>query len=196
MDTLDINSRLSLFYRCGLKKILNEKGNQYMLNYLKNSLFVLLILMMPYMNVASNSMDIEDYEGSTVRYHKVSLMTDDQKDVVSSVKQSASSQVVSLEDSQTSWASYMTSPIKATMQMTSQFMEIAKSNPKLAIAVGFLYMLPVIEACHCYCYNVKARVCGPGYKDVVDRWECDRWCDYLVQGGLCVYPGDFYSCGR
>jgi hypothetical protein len=123
-----------------------------MSSYLKKSLFTLLILMMPYMNSTSKAMDTEDHEGSTIRARKVSFVTEDQRDVSSSVKQSTSYQVVSLEDSQTSLASYMTSPIKATMQMTSQFMEIATNNPKLAIAIGFLYIMPAIAAtCDCVC---------------------------------------------
>jgi hypothetical protein len=125
-----------------------------MSNYLKKSIFCLMILMMPYMNSASKAMDDGDYEGSSVHIHKASLMTDDQKDVSSSAQQSMSSQVASLEESPTSWASYMISPVKSTIQMANEFMELARNNPKLAMVVGIAYTLQFAEAlpyCACYC---------------------------------------------
>jgi hypothetical protein len=127
-----------------------------MSNYLKKLLFSALILTMPYMNSASKAMDDGDYEGSSVRIHKVSLMTEDQKNVSSSIKQSTSSQVVSSEDSQMSWASYMISPVKATFQIANEFINLATHNPKLAMAVGFTYTLQAAAALDCACYCISS----------------------------------------
>ena len=131
-----------------------------MSNYFKKFLFTALVFMMPYMSSVSKAMETDDYEGSAVRARKTSFVTEDQKNFSSFVKQSVSSQIVSLEEAQDSWASYLISPIKTTMQMTSQFMEIARSNPKLAIAVGLSYMVSVSAvAAQVYLCDYK---CGRG----------------------------------
>jgi hypothetical protein len=127
-----------------------------MSNYLKKILFAVLILMMPNMNSASKAMDSEDFEGSTIRAHKVSFVTEDQKDVSSSVQQSTSYQVESLEDSQTSWASYLISPVKFVFQSSYELMNFATQSPQKALFVGaFLtYQVAAVAAqcsCNCVC---------------------------------------------
>lgn len=117
-----------------------------MSNYLKKLLFTVLILMIPYMNSTSKAMDDGDYERSSLCVHKVNLMTNEQKDVSSSVKQSTSSPIENLEDSQTSWVSYLIFPVKATFQTANEFMNFATRNPKLAMVVGVSCILPAIEA--------------------------------------------------
>lgn len=156
-----------------------------MSNYLKNSLFCLLILMMPYMNSESKAMNDEDYEGSSVRVHKVSLMTDDQKDVSSSVKNSVSSQIESLEDSKVSWASYLISPVKTTVQMANEFMNLATRNPKLAMAVGFTYMVSTAAAgCACYCFNNGPKFYGVCASDMAG---CITSCSQIgFQASYCI----------
>ena len=57
-----------------------------MSNYLKKSLFTLLILMVPYMNFASKAMDIEDHDGSTIRTHKVSFDSEDHHSGVETIQ--------------------------------------------------------------------------------------------------------------
>ena len=65
--------------------------------YTKKILFFLLILLMPYVSLASMFMDTEDYDGSTIRSR---THLNDFRDVSSFSKQSASSQFINLEDSQ------------------------------------------------------------------------------------------------
>ena len=156
-----------------------------MSNYLKKSLFTLLVLTVPYMNSASKAMDIEDYDGSTIRTHKVSFEEKDQQEVQSFTKYSDSSQVVSLEDSQNSWASYLISPVKATFQTANEFIDLATRNPKLAMVVGVAYTLQLAEALpHCACYCCKSLFeCGGvdarcyGYTNSI--MQCQKLCTEL-----------------
>lgn len=145
------------------------------------------------MSSVSKAMETDDYEGSAVRARKTSFVTEDQKVFSSSVKQSVSSQIVSSEDFKDSWASYMLSPVKASMQMTSQFMEIATNNPKLAMAVGLSYMVSAVAAIDYLCeytcvYN------GNKIRAIGGCWANMAACDYNCQQGSfnCnakCYPG-------
>lgn len=107
-----------------------------MSNYLKKFLFTLLILVIPYTNSASKAMNVEDYDGSTLRARKVSFVTEDQKDVQSFTKHSTSSQVVSLEDPQNSWVSYLISPLKANIQTVYDTLRFAVQNPRKGMIFG------------------------------------------------------------
>lgn len=129
--------------------------------YIKKILFSLLVLVIavPHMNLALEAMETEDYDSSSVRAHKISFVTEDQQDDLSLMKQSTSSKIASLEDSQTSWfsyhstVSYLLSPVKVTMQMANEFINLAIRNPKLAMVVGMSYVLPAVSAgCYCVCY--------------------------------------------
>lgn len=62
-----------------------------------------------------------------------------------------SSRVVNLEDSYTSWASYLVSPIKSVIQIANELTKLATNNPKLAVIVGMYNVLPAAEACACVC---------------------------------------------
>ena len=167
-----------------------------MSKYIKKTFFILLIFMMPYMNSLSMAMDDGDYEGSSVCARKVSLMTEDRQDVSSSVKQSTSSLVESLEDSQTSWSSYMISSVKAPFQVANEFVELARNNPKLAMVVGFAYTLQLAAAANCSgCYQCDC-VCnyrsGGGtfyYGKVENTQTCINVCQSKTQ-----WIGGFFSC--
>jgi hypothetical protein len=56
------------------------------------------------------------------------------------------SQLINLEDSQDSWASYLISPLKSTIQVANEFVKLATNNPKLATVVGMCYVLPAVAA--------------------------------------------------
>lgn len=116
-----------------------------MSNYSKKFLFTLLILFVPYMNSASKAME-EDYEGSSVRAHKVSFVIEDQQKVQSLTKQSTSSQAVNLEDSQSSWTSYLRYPTKLAVQGTYGIIDYAIKHPIPAIATSLLLTTSIVEA--------------------------------------------------
>lgn len=122
-----------------------------MSNYLKKSLFTFLILAVPFMNSTLKAMDDGDYDGSSSRVHKVSFMTEDQKDVSSSVKNSTSSQVESLEESQTSWSSYFLSPAKYVVQSAYDVMNFATKSPRHALFVGTFMTLQTLVAAQDCC---------------------------------------------
>lgn len=117
-----------------------------MYKYIRKILFSFLVLMMPYMNSASKAMmGADDYEGSTGRTHKVS---DDTKDVSSSVKRLTASQVVSLDDSNISWASYLMSPVTKTTQY------LITEHPRTIITLCTAVNLTAYAAdCVCKCYS-------------------------------------------
>lgn len=142
-DLLLFRKKFCIRKLCGFdKEKTNLKGNN-MSNYIKKFLFAALVFMMPYMNSASKAMNAEDYEGSSLRARKISFVAEDQQD---SVKQSTSSQIENFDDSQNSWMSYLISPVKATIQITNEFISIATHNPKLAMVVGLGYMISAAEA--------------------------------------------------
>jgi hypothetical protein len=126
-----------------------------MSNYLKKILFTLLILGVPYMNTASKAMNTDDYEGSGVRARSVSFVTADQQDVQSFTKHSTNStnsQVIGLEDSKVSWASYLSYPIKSIAYKAYEITDFAIKNPTLATVVSLSYAIPYVEAaCRCVC---------------------------------------------
>jgi hypothetical protein len=109
-----------------------------MSNYLKKFLFTLMIFAVPYMNSALKAMDVEDPESSIVRTSTVSFVKEDQKDVQSFEKHSTNSKVVSLEDSQSSWKSYLFSPVKMVVQSTSNILDCITRNPKKTMIIGAL----------------------------------------------------------
>lgn len=89
----------------------------------------------------TNQLDILE---SDTNYHTISMQTSLQNKM--DALDSKPLQSINLEDSQDSWSSYLISPLKSTMQMTSQFMELATNNPKLAMVVGVAYTLQLAEA--------------------------------------------------
>ena len=149
-----------------------------MSNYLKKSLFTLLILMVPYMNFASKAMDIEDHDGSTIRTHKVSFDSEDQQDVQSFTKHSDSSQVVSLGDSQDSWASYLLSPAKSIIRNTVEIMNFATQSPQKAMFIGaiLVYQVSAVAALNCTgCYRCNCE-CSSVYGPANGILECTQAC--------------------
>lgn len=104
-----------------------------MFNYLKKILFSLLILMLPYMNAASNAM-YEDarYDDTPAITHKLNVVQDDQNSWTSSAKKGAFALVRAPYDA----------------------MNWAVQNPtQAAFIAGLLYLDPVAAYCACYCFN-------------------------------------------
>ena len=148
-----------------------------MSNYLKKFLFTLLIIAVPYMNSALKAMD-EEYEGSTVIVHQVSFESEDQQDVQAFTKQSASSQVVSLENSQDSWASSLLYPAKYVVQSAYDVMNFTTQNPRKAIMVGaiLLYQVTAVAALNCTgCYRCNCN-CQGTYGPANGVLECAQAC--------------------
>lgn len=127
-----------------------------MSNYLKQFLFSILILIMPYMNAASKSMNTDDYGGSTIHVRNVSFITKDQQEVKPSKKLTSSSQVETFDNSQNSLRSYLIAPVKASMQMASEVVHYVVNNPKKSIVVAMSYSYIVAaaaqDAMECRCY--------------------------------------------
>jgi hypothetical protein len=61
---------------------------------------------------------------------------------------STPSQLIKLKDTQTSWASYLLSPVKTTLQMANEFISLAHHSPNKAILVGlvFTYQIASVAA--------------------------------------------------
>lgn len=162
-----------------------------MFNYLKKSLFSVLILMMPYMNSVSKAMDDGDYEGASVRVHKVSFAIEDQKDVSSSLKQSISSQVKSLEDPQNSWMSYLMFPVKNVVQNAYDILDYTTCNPQKAMIIGVVMAYQVTSvAAMCYCTCVADRnnqnCVYAGMEN--SNATCYRTCsDNFMKNSICIY---------
>lgn len=158
-----------------------------MSNYLKKFLFAVFILMMPYMNSASKAMDAEDYEESTVRARKVIHMTEDQKDILASINQPTSYQVVEdLEKSQYSLVSSLLSPAKHVIQSTYDTLNFITENPNKALIIGAVlaYQITAIAAncstaCTCYCGNI-------GGVRTIDALNCAQFCQ--------IVGGKFANC--
>lgn len=176
-----------------------------MSNYLKKFLFSVLILMIPYMNSVSKAMDDGDYEGSSVRARKVSFITENQKDVSSSIKQSTSSPVESLEDSKVFWTSYLLSPVKVAIQGTYDVVNFTTQNPRKAMIIGVLlvYQATAVAAqltmepgryCHAVCTNKTLSFCSnlaPNYATCMSENPDIRACKYLSTAKCNLYPRSF-----
>jgi hypothetical protein len=97
---------------------------------------------------------------------------------------STSSQIINLEDSKASWASYLTSPVKATFQTANEFMNLAMHSPKLAMVVGMVYLIPAVSAyCNCYCYDLDPTICRFYMMEANKEWcawqcECNAFAHY------------------
>jgi hypothetical protein len=129
-----------------------------MSNYLKKILFVFLIFMMPFMNFASKSMDMEDYEGSSVRVRKVSL-----------------------EDSRNSWKSYLSSSVMSAVQKAYDIVDYTTRNPQKSMIIGvcLAYQFTAVAArCSCFCSNPNTQsTTKVGMMD--DSAHCTKWCGLL-----------------
>lgn len=83
---------------------------------------------------------------SSTEKSSVSMKLSAQNEVDNFNSESISSRLVNLEDSQISWASYLLSPIKATFYTANEVMNLVTHNPKLAMVVGFSYIVPAVVA--------------------------------------------------
>ena len=147
-----------------------------MSNYLKNLLFSVLILAVPYMNSASKALDAED-DHSITHIYKIQIIKDDQNNVPSFSKQSNFSQSVNLEESSSPWGSYIISPFKASIQMAHEFLLLSTHNPKLAAVVGLSYIIPEVSAaCECYCRCSNPPYCIADVGQASDLVTCSKVC--------------------
>ena len=87
------------------------------------------------------------------------------------------------ENPSTSWASYLISPVKATLQMASEFISLAHNNPNKAVLVGLVltYQIAAVTAdCWCDCVAFANGKTGGNdwYKPNTNdcREYCLRWC--------------------
>lgn len=128
-----------------------------MFNYLKKGLFPLFILMMPYMNSASNAMGPEDYNKDHTSIRRVrAVQKEDQDSSVPAIQRPAS-----LVD--TSWKEDWKPAVHAVSHaVSSSVYEIAKGtwdlgvclvrNPVPVIALGVMYLPSAVAAsCACWC---------------------------------------------
>ncbi len=80
--------------------------------------------------------------------------------------ESTPSQLIKLEDIQTSWASYMVAPIKSTIQTANELTNFTMNHPRLAIALSLAYVIPSVAAI-CACYTC--------FEPNTERSACDTW---------------------
>lgn len=135
-----------------------------MYTYLKKTLFSLLIIMMT-MNIASKAMDTEECDRSTVSARKIRVIEKNQNDVTSFTRRSTSSQILSVEDSQRSLASYLLSPAMRAAQSAYNILDYTIRNPQKAMMIGIFLACqassvaaqipppPSSVMCFCYCKN-------------------------------------------
>lgn len=78
-------------------------------------------------------------------------------------------QIINNEDSEASWASYLISPVKTTLQMANEFISLAHHNPNKAILVGLVFT-----------YQIAS---------VAAKYQCVFTCAGL--GGNSTYPSEY-----
>ena len=164
---------------------------KHMSNYLKKFLFSVLILMMPYMNSASNSMDSAEYDGSSIRTRKVSFVEEDRQDVLSFSKPSTTSKVVILEDSKVSWTSYLSSSVKSIFQGTYGIMEYTIRNPQKTMIIGLVLACQAVAAADCCCACSGGILFVEPFPNIT---ECKRDCVELNQTMYECRPFDGFKC--
>lgn len=164
-----------------------------MTHYLKNALFFLIILMMPYMNFASKAMGPEDDEPRSSVHRTKKENTDDVANAASFSKHSNPVQPANLEDAQTSLVSYLSSPLKASLGKVS---EVINNNKGLIIGGLVLFCrVTVVGAtiadelarCACYCSNNGPKFYGTC---AADMNECTYDCSKLGFPAASCIPGD------
>ena len=166
-----------------------------MSNYLKKILFFLLIFITPYINFASNAMNVEDYDSSTIRARRVSFVKEDQQNVPSFSKSSSTSEVRSLEDPEVFWSF----PVKSVFHGAYKIIEFATQKPKIAMFIGLSYMIPVIEAGYKCVFQCSPSGCSvlpsleyTSYQECMSYTKCspnlcllkpDSFCNKFWQSG-------------
>ncbi len=163
-----------------------------MCSYIKKSLFSFLILMMPYMNPATKAMNAEEHVGSTVRARNIDFVKDEPKDNQSLTKKSVSSQVVSLENYQNSWTSYLSSSVKAVAKNGYYILDCAARHPKSTLVVCALLSMsvtPVVRAAMCVCSNCEYDSCPNGWdQEIPDCIDCTKGLctSFCIAGGMSM----------
>jgi hypothetical protein len=100
---------------------------------------------------------------------------------------STSSQLINLEDSETSWASYLTSPVKASICNAYDVLNYMVQNPQKGMIIGFIFASNIMVASaqlDCFCSYSQG---GFGQINVefhtnADKPNCLRVCEYLCMG--------------
>jgi hypothetical protein len=162
-----------------------------MYKYTTKILFCFLIFLMPYMNLPSKSMDIEDYDGSGVHARKANIVEkrfDEVSDVSSFSKLSVSS--VKLEDSLISWTSYLCSPAKMAIQGAYDVVNFTTQNPRKAMIIGvyIAYQVTSVAAANCTgCYACNCD-CSSVYGKASSLLECVQVCNLAKRPYSGCYP--------
>jgi hypothetical protein len=126
-----------------------------MYNYIRTFLFFLLIILTPHMNMASKAMDAKDDVGHNGYTSKMSFKHEE-KENSSLEKRSTPAPVVSLEDTQTSWTSYLLSPAKSVVQGAYDIINFTTQKPRTALVIGLVLSLQVTTTaanCTCLCWD-------------------------------------------
>jgi len=133
------------------------------------------------------------YESATVN-HTANMLLSSQNEIDALDLVSTYSQITNLEDSKTSWAFYMISPFKTTVQATTKFLDIAINNPPKALLIGLVLSYQVTAvAANYYCFYV----CNDGnfFNDSIaypNATLCEKNCTFSAcyQDKVCVTHGD------
>lgn len=98
-------------------------------------------------------------------------------------------QIVNLGDSETSWGYYLLCPVKSTIKVANEFINLGTNNPKLAVVVGMCYMLPAISAaCNCFCFTNDPSGTQPRLIETATSVDaCKQICKSYVKYGGCTF---------
>ncbi len=94
------------------------------------------------------------------------------------------SQLINLEDSETYLASYLLSPVKKTIQMAQEFIQIAYDSPKngMIIALILTSQFAVMAAADCECFCVDGSNKGHSVGRTPDVLTCAKVCNLNGRG--------------
>ncbi|MBA3814257.1 MAG: hypothetical protein H0X26_07185 [Alphaproteobacteria bacterium] len=147
-----------------------------MYKYLKKSLFSLMILVIPYMNLPSKAMD--EYDGSSTQSHVgMKKKFDDPLDVAT---RATSSQSINLDESPTSLVATVLSPFKYGFQVAGAVIEFAIEKPVITAAFCLMSLTSVAMAiateyqCACLCTDPNKNIVSLGLMS--SPGECQATC--------------------
>lgn len=88
---------------------------------------------------------------------------------------------INLDDSASSWTSYMTSPVKATLHMAQKFINMAHHNHYAATLIGVVLTCQITAAaadyCACMCFSEVGQNGWTQYTLVLpNATGCAPWC--------------------
>jgi hypothetical protein len=95
---------------------------------------------------------------------------------------------INVVGSQSSWASYLISPVKTTLQMANEFISFAHNNPSKAMFIGLVsaYQITAVAA-DCACAGYETDGIHVVMRVVQNQSECVALCKEIIGHG-------FWSC--